>query len=46
MSVGEGTIGVCVCFEAPIMQRMFALSLAWHWHSRGTLHYTLCEHMR
>ena len=28
--VGEGAIGVCVCFGAPIMHRMSGLSLAWH----------------
>ena len=26
--VGEGVIGVCVWFGAPIMHRMFSLSLA------------------
>ena len=31
MSVGEGVVGVCVWFGAPIMQRTFGLSLAWHW---------------
>ena len=33
MNVGEGAIGVCVWFKAPIMQRMSGLSLAWHWQS-------------
>ena len=38
MSVGEGAIGVCVWFGAPIMQRMSGLSLAWHWQAN-------CEHV-
>ena len=30
--VGDGAIGVCcMLFGAPIMRRMFGLSLAWHW---------------
>ena len=30
MSAGDGAVGVCVWFGAPIMQRTFGLSLAWH----------------
>jgi hypothetical protein len=30
--LGEGDIGGCVCFGAPITHRMSGLSLAWHWH--------------
>jgi hypothetical protein len=33
--LGEGDIGGCVCFGAPITHRMFGLSLAWHWHGFG-----------
>jgi hypothetical protein len=29
--MGDGVIGVCVWFGAPIMHRMYGLSLAWHW---------------
>ena len=32
MSVGEGDIGVCIWFMAPIMDRMYGLNFAWHWH--------------
>ena len=31
MDMGEGDIGVCVWFEAPIIHRISGLSLAWHW---------------
>ena len=30
--LGDGSIGVCVWFGAPIMHIMSGLSLAWHWH--------------
>ena len=29
----DGGMGVCVWFGAPILQRMYGLSLARHWHS-------------
>ena len=32
VTLREGVIGACVWFGAPIMHRMFGLSLAWHWH--------------
>ena len=32
VSVGEGDIGVCVWFKAPIMHRMYGRNLAWHQH--------------
>ena len=32
MDVGEGDIGICVWFGAPILHRMSGLNLAWHWH--------------
>ena len=35
---GEGVIGVCVQFTAPIMHRLFGLNLAWQWQAG-------CEHM-
>ena len=38
VSVGEGDIGVCVWFGAPIMHKMSNLNLAWHWHD-------VCEHV-
>jgi hypothetical protein len=33
--LGEGDIGGCFCFGAPITHRMSGLSLAWHWHGFG-----------
>jgi hypothetical protein len=30
--LGDGVVGTCVWFGAPIMHRMSSLSLAWHWH--------------
>ena len=38
VTVGEGDIGVCVWFGAPIMHKMSGLNLAWHWH-------VICEHV-
>jgi hypothetical protein len=32
VSVGEGAIGVCVWFGAPIMLKICGGSLAWLWH--------------
>ena len=32
MVVGDGVMGVCVWFGAPIMHRMSDFSLARHWH--------------
>ena len=32
VSLGEGGIGVCIWFGAPIMHRMSGLSFAWHLH--------------
>ena len=31
MNVGEGDIGICVWFGAPIIHKISGLSLAWHW---------------
>ena len=36
--VGEGMIGVCVRFGAPIMHRMYGINLAWQGHAS-------CEHV-
>jgi hypothetical protein len=38
MVVGDGVMGVCVWFGAPIMYRTPSLSLARHWHG-------VCEHV-
>ena len=32
MSLGEGVMGVCIWFGAPIMHMISGLNLAWHWH--------------
>jgi hypothetical protein len=29
--VGDGAMGVCMLFGAPIKQSMYGLSLTWHW---------------
>ena len=38
VSVGEGDIGVCLWFGAPIVHKMSSLNIVWHWQ-------VVCEHV-